>query len=187
MNKSVTLLAVLLYIAGGFSAGILGYPLVVQFLGEGGEALLQNQYVMLLPVLAIIAMIVHFVQTYRSDKAGVTHKRETATLGRQLGDFDVQLQNAKQEIADLKTTLDDQSKILEFCRTAIGEAAVQRIPENIKLPPLEEFVDPRDLNTNYHVGGFAVQGGADANSPGDGPELMRQVQPKDYAEQPESK
>ena len=140
MNRGLALFTALLYVAGGVIAGVIAHPLIVAHFGETVTALLQNPYVMALPAIIVLALAIHFTQTLSARKAGADNERRERELGKKLGVTTAELDDQKLAYADLETKLKEQETILAWCKKAIGDASVSRIPvASVDLPPLEEL------------------------------------------------
>lgn len=146
MNRGLAVFASLLYIVGGVFLGLVGHQFFVGYFGEVGQVWLKEGYVMLLPAILVIALAVHFMETLSARKAGTNLEGEKKKLGEQLEAANANIEERKLAYSDLRARMDDQKAILEWCKQAIGDASVRRIPEQVSLAPLDdsEFYDDPD-------------------------------------------
>lgn len=166
MSRMMAILVSLMYMVGGFTAGVYGCAWYLKVNGAESLAFLHNEYLTLLPALLIIALALHLSQNFKARRANTDHRNRELELGGRLG-------RTEAELDDLRMERDEEKKLLEFCRKAIANTATKNMHPLGDLKDLPLYEDDKfDMSKLRAVKIY--------NNEGDGPEIKRQVQPKDY-------
>ncbi len=181
MSRLFAIIVSCIHMAGGLLTGYYAYAyrVAVENAGEGAVAFDINWLTVLGPGLIVLAFVLHLSQVFRARRVDRGHTAKEETLKKSL-----ELANSTAD--ELRLKIADDEQVLRFCRIAIAEAAERSLPGS---PSGRDFPELEELDLyDDRVEKVVIQGGAHLNQPGDGPEIVRQVeQPKDYSEHTEGK
>lgn len=136
MSRLFAIFVSTLHMIGGLLTGYHAYEL--RTLIEGSESgfetsmLMTDTWAMIGPFIIIVAFALHLWQATRAHSARVRHLSFE-------GDLQEQLQTVKSANEVLRTALDENERVMGFCRNAITEASTKKLaaeaPEPAALQP----------------------------------------------------